>query len=274
MAASHTGSFHMKILDDIPFKLDPDEVFKRLHLNAESQYASEVNALIESARQLARPRAAYKAAFVQDKETDAVVIAEAGRDFEHSPGHCSGAHPSSSLHSCCSARTGAEVTQGRFVSRVLRNNLDEVERVFPYVVTCGRELDSMPVAADDVFAQFCRDAIKEMAMWSGISYLYEHLQETYALDTLASMNPGSGDINVWPIEQQKELFAFLGNVRESIGVDLTETCLMVPNKSVSGIFYPSEDGFESCQLCRQERCPERRAPFDTHLWEKTFGETP
>jgi len=40
-----------------------------------------------------------------------------------------------------------------------------------------------------------------------------------------------------------------GDVQGSIGVALTDSCLMVPNKSVSGIFYPSVSGFESCQLC-------------------------
>jgi hypothetical protein len=46
---------------------------------------------------------------------------------------------------------------------------------------------------------------------------------------------------------------------------------MVPNKSVSGLLYPSEDGFQSCQLCHREGCPNRRAPFDPHLWEERFG---
>jgi hypothetical protein len=40
---------------------------------------------------------------------------------------------------------------------------------------------------------------------------------------------------------------------------------------VSGIFFPSESGFESCQLCRRDPCSERRAPFDADLWERTFA---
>lgn len=264
----------MTILDDIPFKLDREEVFKRLHLNAQSQYADEVNILIDRARELARPRAVYAIASVQDRQPDAVVIAAASRDAERGLGQGSCAHRSSSLQPDTAPRSDVQGARARFVSRVLRVHLDEVDTVFPYVVTCGRELDSIPVADGDVFGQFCRDAIKEMALWAGITHLYQYLQETHALNTLASMNPGSGEVNVWPIEQQKELFAFLGNVQESIGVVLTDACLMVPNKSVSGIFYPSEDGFQNCQLCRQERCPERRAPFDPRRWEDLFGNAP
>jgi hypothetical protein len=110
-----------------------------------------------------------------------------------------------------------------------------------------------------------------MALRAAMSHLVAHLQEAYALETLVSMNPGAGDMSVWPIEQQRELFAFFGGLPESIGVVLTESCLMVPNKSVSGLLYPSKDGFQSCQLCHRERCPGRRAPFDPHLWEERLG---
>jgi hypothetical protein len=242
----------MRILDRVPFEIDPEAVFARLHLDPHGHYAGEVHALIDSASRVARPRAAYMAAVVQDREADAVVMAEAPANTDACP-------PAAPV---------------RFTSRPLRVNLDEVERLFPYVATCGRELDSIPISAGDIFAQFCRDTIKEMALWAALAHLYDHLTETYGLHALATMNPGSGDVSVWPIEQQKLLFAFLGNVEESIGVALTDSCLMVPNKSVSGILYPSQDGFQSCQLCRQERCPERRAPFDPDRWARSFGEAP
>jgi hypothetical protein len=233
----------MKILDDIPFDIESEAVFSRLHLDPNGPYADEVNVLVERARQLARPRALYTVAVVRERQPDAVVIADGSADS----------------------------APARFVSRVLRVHLDEVERVFPYVASCGPELDTIPIAPGDVFAQFCRDTIKEMALWAALARLYEHLGDSYGAHAMASLNPGSGDAKVWPIEQQRELFAFLGDVRESIGVVLTESCLMVPNKSVSGILYPSPDGFENCELCRQDRCPNRRAPFNPELWARMFG---
>ena len=50
-----------------------------------------------------------------------------------------------------------------------------------------------------------------------------------------------------------------------MGVRLTDSFLMVPNKSVSGIFFPAEVTFTSCQLCQRGVCPGRRAPFDPKL---------
>jgi hypothetical protein len=110
-----------------------------------------------------------------------------------------------------------------------------------------------------------------MALGSAMAFLSAHVREAHALPHLSSMSPGSGDRRVWPIEQQKELFSVFGNVRELIGVTLTDTFLMLPNKSVSGLYYPAEVDFTACQLCRRENCPGRRAAFDAHLWEQRFG---
>ena len=188
----------MRVLDDIPFEIDPEKVFEFLHLDSRHAYASEVTTLIERARRLARPRAVYQIAFVEQKETDSVVISEASRDLEQALGQRSGARQSLPPQPLNSTSPGARTGRARFVSPVLRANLDQVERVFPYVATCGQELDPAPVADDDIFGQFCWDTIKEMALHVALSHLFDHLKEVHALKTPSSMNPGSGDMNVWP----------------------------------------------------------------------------
>jgi len=259
----------MRILDDFPFEIDAEEVFKRLHLDPQKKYAGEIHALIDRARPLARPRAGYEVAFIEEKAADSVVIAEATQELEKAleQGSDRGRPPRQRSVD----DSGSQGGRARFVSKVLRAHLEEVGRVFPYVATCGPELDTIPIADDDIFGQFCRDTIKEMALYTAIAHLDGHVKEAYALEKLVSMNPGSGDVEVWPIEQQKELFAFFGDVQQSIGVVLTDSCLMLPNKSVSGLLYPSEHDFQSCQLCHREKCPNRRAPFDPHLWEQRLG---
>jgi hypothetical protein len=261
----------MRILDDAPFEIDADDVFRQLHLDTRSQYAEEIHVILDRARQLARPRAVYEVAFIEERGDDSVVLVEATRELERTLERHSGRRRSPSPESVGAGDSGSRAGRARFVSKVLRANLDEVERVFPYVATCGRELDLIPIDEDDLFGQFCRDVIKEMALHAAMSHLVSHLKEAYLLDGLASMNPGSADVGIWPIEQQRELFAFFGDAPEEIDVVLTESCLMVPNKSVSGLFYPSEHGFQSCQLCHREKCPNRRAPFDPHLWEERLG---
>jgi hypothetical protein len=84
------------------------------------------------------------------------------------------------------------------------------------------------------------------------------------------MNPGS--LQDWPLREQRPLFALIGAVDTRIGVRLTDSCLMTPRKSTSGIQFPTEESFASCQLCGREVCPNRRAPYDATLFERKYSQ--
>jgi hypothetical protein len=77
------------------------------------------------------------------------------------------------------------------------------------------------------------------------------------------MSPGS--LKDWAIKNQRPLFSILGDVEASIGVRLNESLLMTPGKSLSGIYFPTEIPFYSCQLCPQKDCPSRRAVYNEKL---------
>jgi len=224
----------MEVLNSIPFRLNAKEVLKRLRLRKENKDIERiVQELLDIVHPIAKPKAVYKVSYVDNKNGDSLYI------------------------------DGV-----KFTSRVLRVNLDKVGRVFPYVATCGQELDEIAVSPNDYMKYYCLDTIKEMALRSARSYLQDYLTRNYALGQMSRMAPGSGSVEDWPITQQKELFSIFGNVKDLIGVQLTESFLMVPIKSVSGIFFPTEIKFESCQLCPREVCSGRRAPYDPDLVKK------
>jgi hypothetical protein len=141
------------------------------------------------------------------------------------------------------------------------------------VATCGRELDEIPIPPADFVKLFWLDTIKAAVLGCSFKQLHEHLDRKYALGRSATMSPGSGDVNVWRIEEQKPLFALLGNVEEAIGVRLTDSFLMLPNKSVSGFKFPTEVDFRSCQVCHRPNCSSRSAPFDKALAESLGHQT-
>ncbi len=212
----------MDVVADIPFRLDEGAFLRLTHLDS----LSEVRGLLDRVLPAARPKAACKVCFVGARGADRVEI------------------------------------EGRvFSSEVLARNLEGVERVFPYVATCGTELDPLEDAGADLFTRYCLDVLKELALAAARTHLLEHLRVVHGATGLSSMNPGSGDARLWPLGQQRPLFDLMGNVEQAIGVRLTPRLLMQPNKSVSGIFFPSEQHFESCQLCTREDCPRRRAPY-------------
>ena len=82
------------------------------------------------------------------------------------------------------------------------------------------------------------------------------------------MTPGS--LPDWPIEEQRPLFAILGDIQGAIGVRITEDLVIIPSFSVSGILFPTQISFQSCQLCPREKCQGRRAPYDDKLYERRY----
>jgi hypothetical protein len=216
------------ILDNIPATLDPQQFQKLTHVDLSAPSVKTGAELVASALPAARPKAMYKVCYI-DRRTEEEV----------------------------------ELEGIRFTSTVMSRNLSEVERVFPYVVTCGVELDSFAVPREDVFSGFMLDGLKELVLRQAVDYFRKHLAEDYGLDErhMSTMNPGSGNRDVWPISQQRQLFQLLGDVDASIGVRLTDSYLMTPNKTVSGILFPTDVPFVSCQLCTRENCPRRRAPY-------------
>jgi len=222
----------METLTQIAPALDTAALLARVHVAPDSEDAAALTALIDQARDVARPKALYAEAFVEGRGDDAIRI--------------------------------DGIT---FTSRMLRHKLAGVERVFPYVATCGHELDGVGLPAGDVLVQFWWDAIKAEFLVAARAHLLAHLTDRFRLGQTARMSPGSGDVDVWPIEQQRLLFALLGGVTPFIGVILTESCLMLPNKTVSGLLFPTEEDFQTCQVCHRDPCPNRRAPFDAVIWQ-------
>ena len=227
----------MEVLNGIPINLELEAVLKRMHMrNRNEGIVKNVQDMLEIARPIAKPKAIYDVAYVDNKSGDSL-----------------------------------EIGGVKFTSRVLRINLEQVERVFPYVVTCGRELDEIDIPADDFIKSYYLDQIKETAVILARQYLEDSLIKQYALGQVSRMAPGAGAGDDWPINQQEELFSLFGGrdkVEELIGVRLTDRFLMIPIKSVSGIFYPTEVSFESCQICPREKCIGRRARYDPELAKK------
>ena len=107
---------------------------------------------------------------------------------------------------------------------------------------------------------YCLDTIKGMALKTALDCLRKHISDNYMPGRLSTMNPGS--LEDWPIKQQKELFSVFDDTMNTVGVTLSDSYLMTPVKSVSGILFPAKINFESCRLCSREECSERRTPFD------------
>ena len=148
-----------------------------------------------------------------------------------------------------------------FKSQVLAGNLTDIHRIFAYVITCGQEVEEWSRAESDFLVAMWLDVIKQIILNDATAQFMAHIKKLLGTEKISAMNPGSGEADVWPIAQQRELFELIGDVEAHIGVRLAESYLMFPTKTVSGVLYPSEVDFITCSLCKREHCVGRRAPY-------------
>jgi len=220
----------MEILEDIRISLNPKKIGEKLLVQKTGNW-KQFQGLFEAAQTLITPKAAYGVRYIGEKLEDAVVI----------DGIC-------------------------LKSRVLRKNLEVVGRVFPYVVTIGAGLEGKADASQDLLEKYYLDTIGNIALIKARKYLEDELRARFAIEGLSFMSPGS--LEDWPIEEQRSLFSLLEGVESAIGVQLNESLLMIPRKSVSGIFFPTKTSFYNCQLCPRKPCEGRRAPYNEELARK------
>ena len=220
----------MEVLSFIPIDLNPKAIQETLQVEKTGAW-EQFRSAFEVARGSIAGRAVYAIRYVEARSDDGVVI--------------DGVY---------------------FKSRVLRKNLEHVGRVFPYVVTIGPALEERAQDVMDLLEKYYLDAIGNAALINARKYLEQTLRSRFALDGLSFMSPGS--LEDWSLDQQKPLFSFLDSVEHLIGVRLTEDCVMVPRKSVSGIYFPTKTTFYNCQLCPRDRCPGRKAPYSLKLAKK------
>lgn len=213
------------ILRDQAFALDEAEAFRHLHVDPEGDDGPTVREMLRTAAAAANPKAVYGVAPIQEKGEGYVIVEDV-----------------------------------RIPSELVRTNLEGVNRIVPYVVTCGVELEEWSQSYTDILEQFWADGIKLLYMGELRKRMAERIRSAYFPKAdMSMMQPGS--LPAWPLPQQAALFALIGDVTRDTGVTLTDSFLMLPSKSVSGFFFSSQSHYENCQFCPILTCPGRRSPF-------------
>ena len=136
----------MKVLDNIPVRLELDSVVKKLRIRKMNEdFEKIIRELFGMVRPIAKPKAVFEISRVDNKQGDSL-----------------------------------EIGGVRFTSHVLRVNLDKLEVVFPYIVTCGSELDEIEIPEHELLKCYFLDQIKEVIVRSARSYLNDYIRENHA----------------------------------------------------------------------------------------------
>ena len=163
-----------------------------------------------------------------------------------------------------SVRGSRVVIEGLFTfeSEVIARLLEQCQKVAVFALTIGKYLEeiSCRLAEKGLILQAAvLDAIGSDSAEKVAALVQERIGEKACYEGLTisrRFSPGYCD---WDVSQQRTVFeALRGN---SAGVHLTDGCLMLPRKSISGIIGigPGEiENYNPCKTCDKHDCVGRR----------------
>jgi hypothetical protein len=212
-----------QIIESISLTIDSALLCNALRVKPGSEHALRIAELVAEAQMIARPKAAYREVTPERFTTDGVVI------------------------------DGTALT-----GRLLLTNIKPAAKIYAFVATCGTELEAWAKNYPDLLESFWTDTIMNMALGAAVGELEKRLKPLCEDHFMSCMNPGA--LPDWPLTEQRPLFRILGTAPADIGITLTDSCLLLPLKSISGIYFDSAQDFCNCQLCPRESCFGRRTP--------------
>jgi len=119
-------------LDNVPFQIDLTTLRSMVHIrSSQGDHLQELEQLLCAALAIGKHKGMYKVGYIDSESDDSIVV------------------------------YGIV-----FTSRVLRVNLEQTYKVFPFIATCGTELEEWARSKDDLLLRFWAETINEMVLHS------------------------------------------------------------------------------------------------------------
>lgn len=148
------------------------------------------------------------------------------------------------------------------MGRIIEKQLNGAEAYAFFICTCGCDYEAYQQrlkAEGDMVRVFIADALGSVIAEKCADEMEKNLQESIEKLGWHHTNRFSPGYCGWHVSQQQLLFPLFKG--ETCGVALTESSLMVPIKSVSGIIGIGKEVRRldyTCGLCQFEKCYKRR----------------
>lgn len=147
--------------------------------------------------------------------------------------------------------------------RVIAAQLRKSERYVAFVATVGTGYFNWMEQVEkrqDMVQTYVSDCIGSQIVESVADYMELQLQSVLDVDNLKRTNRFSPGYCGWLVKEQPELFSLFPEERPC-GIELTDSCLMLPVKSVSGIIGVGENVRYmpyTCHLCDMKMCYKKK----------------
>lgn len=152
---------------------------------------------------------------------------------------------------------GISFTSSNF-SKAMKN----CDEIICFIATIGNDIEEeITLLTEENYLSnaYILDSMGSVTVENMVEEFYQDMRDKYIAEgkkVTLRFSPGYCDC---PIADQEKLFSCFDSFQ--IGVELTDSCLMLPRKSVSGIFgvLPSNmPVYNPCSECNRINCPYKR----------------
>lgn len=148
------------------------------------------------------------------------------------------------------------------LGRQVAGYVKEATQAAFFLCTAGEEFTRMTNRLNeqgDIMEAYILDAIGSLTVEKAMDKIQQQLKTEMAAKGLKISNRYSPGYCNWPLSDQKPLFELIGN--HPTGIQLSDSCLMTPRKSVSGIIGIGANLKHheyGCTICNNTTCIYRR----------------
>lgn len=153
-------------------------------------------------------------------------------------------------------------SQSFSIGKVITRQLKKSEGFVFFVATAGQEFEDWqhtPAIKNDMLKCFIADSIGSLIAEKTADAMEVYLEKELA-DDIHHTNRFSPGYCGWHVSEQKKLFSLFPD-KNPCGITLTDSSLMLPIKSVSGVIGIGKEVRKldySCRLCSSENCFRRK----------------
>ncbi len=146
--------------------------------------------------------------------------------------------------------------------KIITSSLNDISKAAFFIGTVGGDFDNWleeKKKQEDPFVEYLASLIGSEFAESIAKWIHEKIEEQFAKDQLGCSNRYSPGYCGWDVNEQKKIFGFFP--KDTCGITLMESSLMLPIKSVSGIVGIGEKVKWKdylCDICNVQFCYKNR----------------
>ena len=153
-----------------------------------------------------------------------------------------------------------EIKDRKFITgKIITHYLHGMEKCCVFATTAGKEYETLKIQLrekGEMLEEFIADAIGSIIAEACVSKIVSELTDIAGYNCTYPYSPGYCN---WKLTEQPLLFSLLPD--SPCGITLTESCLMLPIKSTSGIIGIGKNikrKAYACNICEMKNCYKRK----------------